>query len=157
MAVYADDSKCYRVVRRQEKCEALQNDLFCLFNWTALWGLSFNVDKCEVLRISRNVLAHYHLLLRPVPTSWGPRVAGRGFPEGPWGHCYSHTQSLHISIIVAKANRKLGYLRPHCSADIGTGHKKRLYLAFVRSNLEYESEVWAPESSITDRMLLERV
>ena len=50
---YADDAKCYRVVRRQEDCEALQNDLYGLFNRTASWGLSSNVDECEVLRISR--------------------------------------------------------------------------------------------------------
>ena len=53
MALYADDAKCYRVVRRQEDCEALQNDLYGLFNRTASWGHSFNVDECEVLRISR--------------------------------------------------------------------------------------------------------
>ena len=53
MALYADDAKCYRVVRRQEDCEALQNDLHGLFNQTASWGLGFNVDECEVLRISR--------------------------------------------------------------------------------------------------------
>ncbi|XP_068726363.1 platelet-derived growth factor receptor alpha-like [Montipora capricornis] len=53
MALYADDAKCYRVVRRQEDREALQNDLYGLFNRTASWGLSFNVDECEVLKISR--------------------------------------------------------------------------------------------------------
>ena len=53
MALCADDAKCYRVVSRQEDCESLQNDLYRLFNRTASWRLSFNVDECEVLRISR--------------------------------------------------------------------------------------------------------
>ena len=54
--------------------------------------------------------------------------------------------SPHISIIVAKANRMLGFLRRHCSTYVGTNHKRLLYVTlttFVRSHMGYPSEEWA--------------
>ena len=149
-------SMLMRVVSRQEDCEALQNDLYCLFNWTTLWGLSFNVDICEVLRISRkrsSALPSLTVSLYVLGSHALPGVAN----QKDLGVTVTTTLSwsLHIFMIVAKAYRKLGFLRHHGSADIGPDRKKRLYLAFVRSNLEYASEFWAPQSSITDPMLLE--
>ena len=53
IALFADDAKCSRVVRNSDDCTALQQDLNSVFIWSQDWGLSFNKNKCEVLRISR--------------------------------------------------------------------------------------------------------
>ena len=66
------------------------------------------------------------------------------------------TWSLHVSLVVAKANRMLGFLRRHC-VYIGPDRKKLLYLTFVRSHMGYASEIWAPQSCISDIRLLEGV
>ena len=65
--------------------------------------------------------------------------------------------SPHISIIVAKANRMLGFLRRHCSTNVGTNQKRLLYLTFVRSHLDYASEVWAPQFCESELRLLEGI
>lgn len=66
------------------------------------------------------------------------------------------TWDFHISSVVAKANRKLGFLWRHFgSACLGADCKRLLYLAFVWSQLGYASEVWAPQSCIRDLKLLE--
>jgi hypothetical protein len=68
------------------------------------------------------------------------------------------TWNLQISSIVAKANRTLGFLYRHFSNSyIGPAHRKLLYLSLVRSHLSYASEVWAPQSCITDLKQLESV
>ena len=53
IALFADDAKCSKVVRNPDDCVALQHDLNLLTNWSNEWGLSFNSNKCEILRISR--------------------------------------------------------------------------------------------------------
>ena len=53
IALFADDAKCYRVVRNAEDCLSFQHDLYSVYDWSKDWGLSYNTNKCEVLRISR--------------------------------------------------------------------------------------------------------
>ena len=50
IAPFADDAKCYRVVRNAEDCSPLQHDLSSLYDWSKDWSLSNNTNKCEVLR-----------------------------------------------------------------------------------------------------------
>ena len=65
--------------------------------------------------------------------------------------------SPQISTIVAKANIMHGFLCKHCSTYIGTNQKTLLYLTFVRSHLSYPSEIWAPQSRVSDLRLLEHL
>ena len=53
IALFADDAKCYRVVRNAEDCSSLQHDLSLVYHCSKDWSLSYNTNKCEVLRISR--------------------------------------------------------------------------------------------------------
>ena len=46
--------------------------------------------------------------------------------------------------------------RRNC-ADIGTNSKRTLYLSFVRSDLGYASEVWAPQTTVHHLRILEGV
>jgi hypothetical protein len=40
--MFADDSKCFRVILGQDDGNALQNDLDRLLDWTKTWGMEFN-------------------------------------------------------------------------------------------------------------------
>jgi hypothetical protein len=51
--MFADDSKCFRVILGQDDGNALQNDLDRLLDWTKTWGMEFNFSKCKVKRITR--------------------------------------------------------------------------------------------------------
>ena len=53
LPLFADDSKCIRVILGQDDGNALQNDLDRLLDWTKTWGMEFNLSKCKVLRLTR--------------------------------------------------------------------------------------------------------
>ena len=58
LPLFADDSKCFRVILGPDDGNALQNDLDRLLDWTKTWGMEFNFSKCKVMRITRK---KYHL------------------------------------------------------------------------------------------------
>ena len=84
-----------------------------------------------------------------------PHLISGTIPKRPWD---KGNQQAILSVIVAKANRMIGFLRRHCSTYVGTINQKRLlHLTFVRSHLGYASEVWAPQSCVSDLGLLEGI
>ena len=63
----------------------------------------------------------------------------------------------HIVMIVAKANRMLGFLKRHCGGLVDSEALLRLYSSLVRSHLCYCSQVWAPQSVVSQLILIEQV
>ena len=63
----------------------------------------------------------------------------------------------HIDIITAKANRMPGFLKRNCTKDCPPKAVKSLFIALVRSNLDYCNQVWAPQSVIRYIKLIEAV
>ncbi|CAB3989548.1 Hypothetical predicted protein [Paramuricea clavata] len=64
IALYADDTKCYRPVRSHKDEQYLQKDLDGINNWCESWQMNLNQSKCEVLSVTRNlklVPSSYHL------------------------------------------------------------------------------------------------
>ena len=52
--LFADHIKVYKVLRNtEEDMHVLQKDLHSLEQWSPDWQLSFNIKKCEVMRISK--------------------------------------------------------------------------------------------------------
>ena len=52
--LFADDCLIYRPIKNQQNYIALQQDLCSLYNWASIWGMRFNVTKCNMLRICRS-------------------------------------------------------------------------------------------------------
>ena len=48
--LFADDTKLYSRVERQEDCHTLQEDI----NWSEKWLMRFNTEKCKVLHFGHN-------------------------------------------------------------------------------------------------------
>ena len=46
LAMFADDTKCYRPVRDLSDCRELQNNLNNLANWCTVWQMNLNQSKC---------------------------------------------------------------------------------------------------------------
>ena len=62
-ALFADDCLLYRKINNKEDHQILQHNLHNLELWANKWLMSFNVSKCEVLRISlRNALEFSYIL-----------------------------------------------------------------------------------------------
>ena len=60
-------------------------------------------------------------------------------------------------MIVAKANRLLGFIRRSCAGIVGSVALLRLYCSLVRSHFCYCSQLWAPQSVISNLFLVENV
>ena len=157
IALFADDAKCFRTVRCNNDYVMLQNDIDNLYDWSLNWGLSYNLDKCVIMRISRKRISSVPSL-SVSPYEVGGHTLTVVPSQKDLGVTITNklTWNVHIESIVAKANRMLGFLRRNC-ANIGTDSKRILYLSFVRSHLGYASEVWAPQTTITNIRLIESV
>ena len=71
IALFADDAKCYRVVRNAEDCSPLQHDLSSVYDWCKDRSLSNNTNKREVLRISRKRCSLLNLsTVNPYTMDW---------------------------------------------------------------------------------------
>ena len=57
LAMFADDSKCYKVTNHHSDYLHLQQDLDALSNWSLQNELFFQPTKCSNLRISRKHLS----------------------------------------------------------------------------------------------------
>ena len=51
--LFADDCVIYRSVKAEEDCISLQEDLAKLQHWENTWCMSFNLDKCSTISITR--------------------------------------------------------------------------------------------------------
>ena len=48
---FADDTKCYQVVKTDEAKEGFQTTLDNLAKWSKDWQMLFNMDKCHVIHV----------------------------------------------------------------------------------------------------------
>ena len=52
IALFADDAKTYSKIESNNDHQALQRDLSKLEDWSNLWKVKFNSNKCKVLHMS---------------------------------------------------------------------------------------------------------
>ena len=140
LAMFADDSKCYRIINNDADFSKLQQDLVSLTTWSLSNELYFQPTKCSNLRISRKRISLYRsysingIDVEVVST------------EKDLGVVIVNDTSWkdHILMIVAKANRLLGFIRRSCARIVGSVPLWRLYCSLVRSHFCYCSRLWAP-------------
>ena len=139
--MFADDSKCYRQITSTDDEQLLQRDINSLQEWSVKWELSFNVQKCSVMRFTRkkNVMpADYHLANEEIKCVNIQKDLGIFISDDlKWSNQIAH--------VVAKANRMLGFLRRHCRQLTNIHCRRLLYLTLVRSHLSYGSEIGHPK------------
>uniref|UniRef100_A0A1X7SDX7 Reverse transcriptase domain-containing protein n=1 Tax=Amphimedon queenslandica TaxID=400682 RepID=A0A1X7SDX7_AMPQE len=68
LLLFADDSKCHRVIKSTRDCQLLQSDLGLLSNWSETTGLTFNSEKSCVIS--------YHLP-RSAPVNFNYTLEGK--------------------------------------------------------------------------------
>ncbi len=140
VALFADDAKCFKIIKSINDCIDLQSDLNSLSEWSRVWKMNFNADKCKILTCSRS----------RTKTSFIYSIGGSDLEHV--GHFKdlgvivdsSLSFSQHVRTVVGKANsvsylirRSIGYnAPPHVSLQ--------LFNTLARSILEYGSTVWSP-------------
>lgn len=138
--LFADDMKIFATITNVSDCRLLQSDLDRFCSWSSNNKLVLNINKCKIIsyfRIRSPVIYQYCLL---------NRIIDRVEYISDLGVIFSSdaTFNRHIDCITAKAFTMLGFIKRNCKDFHDPLTLKALYVAFVRSILEYASPVWSP-------------
>ena len=152
ISLFADDAKCFFKIRSLNDCVLLQQDIKSLLMWSYIWGMDFNIDKCNVLSITRNNLPfifEYKILSKPL--QGGQHMGDLGvliYTNLTWG--------THCRGLIDKCNRTMGMIKRAVGFNAPVNVTTSLYRTLVRSNLEYCSSVWSP-STVSDTKAIESI
>ncbi|KXJ79121.1 hypothetical protein RP20_CCG002271 [Aedes albopictus] len=137
---FADDLKLFLRIHSTTDCRLLQEQVNCFAEWCKVNRLTVNPEKCSCISFSRKK--------QPVPFDYKifDTPIGRVQCVKDLGVLLdSHlTYSHHISFVVDKASRTLGFVFRVAKNFIDIYCLKTLYCSLVRSTLEYGSAVWSP-------------
>ena len=138
--LFADDTVIYRSINSDADHKILQNDLNTLFNWSATWQMSFNVQKCFVLSVTRRTkhksYFEYSMGGQALPIISSSKYLGVVLSD-------SMKWSEHVNNITTSSRQTLGMLQrnlSNCSQNV----RKTAYETLVRPKLEYSSPAWNP-------------
>ena len=139
LALFADDSKCYRPIKSVDDCLDFQDDVSAIKDWGDSWGMHFNSSKCKILRITRSLNPQIH------PYYMGDNLISQVHVYRDLGFMVTSdlTWKIHVDSITKKANRSLGYVKRTCGFKAPLQAKKLLYISMVRSKLEVGVPVWS--------------
>lgn len=137
---YADDLKIFLRITSTEDARSLQRQLNIFATWCESNRMVLNPTKCSVITFSR----------KKDLIAFGYRLADVILPRED---CVKDLGVLldsklsfnqHISYIVTKASRQLGFIFRTTKSFTDVYCLKALYCGLVRSTLEYCSAVWHP-------------
>ena len=133
----ADDTKLMGLTRTLEQIDGVREDLKKLDDWTVLWQMKFNVDKCKVMYLgNHNRKAKYEIQGKEL---------GEIDEEKDLGVFFDNTFKAGINCFKAakKGNKVLGMIRRtfECRSK---GVILNLYKSLVRPHLEYCVQAWRP-------------
>jgi len=146
-----DDTKCLQVIRSPEDTEKLQTDLNNASIWSNLSDLLFNKSKFIHLQFfSKSTTDH------PIYTVNGNAIKSLQQHKDQ-GVTFSSNFSwtVHYSKFTIKAYQMLGLVRRTFRINC-VNAKKQLYIALVRSQLQYCSILWRPQL-VKDITTIERI
>ena len=153
LLLYADDTKCYKTINTSNDSNKLQEGLDLLYRWSREWRLNFNIKKCDCVHITKKRAPANHVYYL------GDNNLGTSDSQKDLGLLISSNAkwSKHSSKAINKAYSMLGLLKRNCSNEYFSVRARRLlYLALVRSHVDYASEAWSGQS-ITITTAVERV
>jgi len=159
--LFADDTKLLAVIRDSKDIDIAQKDLDALVNWSKVWKMKFNEDKCKVMHFER---AKYDILNK----AFSATSSNRNWDSDPHARHHKFTMTdlnhiqhtleetendrdlgvhidcklkwrIHIALITAKAYSIMGSLKLFlCSlvpCSLFTGLRTRLEY-FTRHSLD---------------------
>jgi hypothetical protein len=141
--LFADDALVYRNINSNEDAAKLQEDLNLLQSWEKKWQMEFNLDKCEVLRLTQKrkntIESDYSIHGQTLKTVSEAKYLGVTLDS-------KLTFNTHIDNICKKANRTRAFVHRN-TKNCPRGIKIAAYNTLVRPQLEYCSTVWSPHTA----------
>lgn len=138
---FADDMKIFSVIESSDDVKALQSDLDRLSNYCTNNRLDLNPSKCSVITFTRKtkiIQSNYTIDNYELSRCVNIRDLG-----------VIHDRKLifdeHINSIINKASKALGFVLRTSRAFTNIKTIKILYCTYVRSSLEYASQIWNPK------------
>ena len=121
-------------------CLALQSDLSSLVDWSRMWKLNFNENKCCVIHFNTNESnPTFSYSINNTAISAADTQKDLGvvlFSDLRW--------KPHYFLITNRAYKMLGLIRRVFSTVTDIYVKRKLYFSLVRSHLLYCSPLWRP-------------
>ena len=165
IALYADDTKIWRVIHSWSDHIILQNDIGSLYDWSVRNKMNFHPDKCKVLRVSLEHDIHNHDSDLPFNTfhycldAMHEMKSLLSFVDSEKDlgliMTYNLSSALQSSAMYSKISSRLGLLKRVCHFIKSEKQKVTLYYAMCRSILEHACTAWGP--SLTQIEKLEKV
>jgi hypothetical protein len=140
MLMFADDAKIFMKITSVIDQMFLNDQLSKLFEWSNLWQMQFNIEKCVTMTICNKdnyLIGNYFI---------NNRLLGRVENFNDLGITINSRLSWlnHIDTIKGKALRNLGYVKRVLGVNAPLKVKKVVYNSLVRSVLSYATPIWAP-------------
>ena len=140
--IFCDDTLIAReITSNNSDANSLQNDLSAIEEWSSIWGMKFNTDKCVVMSVTnKKTLPLNNYFLNGVCLSRQNYIKYLGVYIDN-----KLTFRKHIEEKVKSATKVLNLLRRNLYyAPVSV--KSKAYFACVRPILEYGNTCWSPTS-----------
>ena len=147
--LFADDLKLYSVYNSTDNSANLQHSIDKLVEWSNLWQLQINMNKCQVLsihtKLNINISSNYSLN--------GFVLSSAALANDLGVYVDSNlTFKHHIATIITKAHQRAGvFFRGFVSRSYEIIRKT--FITYIRPLLEYNSNVWNP----THKYLIDQI
>ena len=143
IALYADDCKTSRVITCPSDYPLFQSDLDNLYLLSQQNLMDFNIKKCKLMRITKKKTPFHSDL------QINNHTLEETFEFSDLGIITSSKLSwnAHIDKIRSKANKILGLVKRTCKGTKDITTLRTLFCALVRSQLEYCTAVWSPQTA----------
>jgi ribonuclease P/MRP protein subunit RPP40 len=140
--LFADNTKIFRTIVKQEDREILQSDLTKLQEWSDQWLLRFHPAKCKSMTIGKATESDWSYKFY---TNEGPHNLDKIDEEKDIGVIIDKNLDFeaHINEKVNKATKIFGIIR-RAYLNLNEENFMPLYKALVRSHLDFASAVWSP-------------
>jgi hypothetical protein len=131
--LFADDTKVYAVVNKEEEQHSLQNDINNLVHWSDKWLLNFNKSNCKHVHLGHATNTKYKM---------GENEINQVTEEKDLGILIDDKLKFqqHINPQTKKANQRLGMIKRsfrYMDKEVFL----TLFKSIVRPHLEYGSNV----------------
>lgn len=138
--IYADDMKLFLEIKKDNDLNIFRNEIESFYKWCCKSLLALNVKKCNVITYSRKLCTtntSFSLGNQSVPRCDKIRDLGIILDS-------KLTFIDHYNTIVHRASNMLHFIKRFCYNFQDPYTIKTLYVAYVRSILEYCCIVWSP-------------
>ena len=126
-----------RPIRNIEDTRRLQEDLNRLQDWSEKWKMQFNVNKCTIMSIGKE---NFHVEYSLSKNTLGKTCSARDLGVQISSDLHPRQQCI---LAGNRSNKILGFIG-RCVTNRTPDVILRLYLALVRSHLDYAMLFWCP-------------